>query len=239
MFFSYDEYNDYGQSYANENFCMDDAMDLVIESYINDQTIFETVLRRDFMEATGILTEASDDNFLVKMWNTITEFCEKIRKKILEIYDSFCKKIDEHKKTKAKKIVDKYKKYYNDSDASSIAQEYSIKNFKLNFDMGKNDKNNEKFVDAYLKVVQNIPYVDYMTKDYIEKIQDEFDNAPSKSELIEEVEKDLFTDDDIEKPLATDFSTKVKAMQDVIIQRTEEVRSIKLGKRKINDELKK
>ena len=241
MFFSYGDYDGYEQSYANENFSMDDTMDLVIESYINDQTIFETVLRRDFMEATGILTDASDDNFLVKMWNTICEFCEKIRKKILEIYDSFCKKIDEHKKNKARKIVDKYKKYYNDSDAAEILKEYSIKNFKMKLDALKDcgDKESEKFIDSMLSDTKDIPYVDQMSKDEIEKMQEEMDDKSSKSELRDEAEEKIFGDDDIEKPLEKNSATIIKEIQNTIIKRTEEIRSLKLGKRKINDEIKK
>ena len=60
------------------DFNVDDSMVIAIESYINDYTIFEAVLRRDLLEANGVLTEEADGNFLSGLWEKIKGAFKKL-----------------------------------------------------------------------------------------------------------------------------------------------------------------
>ena len=234
MFFSYEE----EINYAHEGCDIDDSMDLVIESYINDYTIFEAVLRRDFMEATGILSEAADDNFLVRMWNKILEFIEMIKKKIIGLYDAFVAKIDEAKKKHSRSIVDKYKKVYEKSDAASMIGDFSISNFKIRPQLlaagGEVDKLDVKSIVKMAKLaVLDIPYVDEVSKSTLEAMESGF-NEFKMSDVTDEVDKMIYSDDEIKNPFSSNFNSVVKGVQSVILEKTDAIRAVKLSKREIN-----
>ena len=74
---------------------LDSVFDGLLESYMNDYYIFETVLRQDYYEVSGLLTEASIKNFLVSIWEKIVQAFNWIKNKINEIIDKYIKKKDE------------------------------------------------------------------------------------------------------------------------------------------------
>ena len=76
---------------------LDSIFDGLLESYMNDYYIFETVLRQDYYEVSGLLTEASIKNFLVTIWEKIVQAFNWIKNKINEIIDKYIKKKDEKK----------------------------------------------------------------------------------------------------------------------------------------------
>ena len=119
------------ESYSdnNVNFDVEDGMNVVIESYINDYTIFEAVLRRDFLEVNGLLTEDGNKNFLKTIWEKILDFIKKAKVKVVEFFKNIRNKLFYNQK-KVEKIYKKYEKYFNNNKADELLKDFTINNFK-------------------------------------------------------------------------------------------------------------
>lgn len=88
-----DEFDMMNESYVNINFDVDESIyEYTLESYINDYTIFEATLRRDFLEVNGILTEDGNKNFLKAIFERILNAFRWIKNKIKELWNKIFKK---------------------------------------------------------------------------------------------------------------------------------------------------
>ena len=116
-----------------------DSMDIVIESYVNDLHVFESILQRDLLESIGVLTESSDDNsILSKLWQGILDIIEGFKKKINTIFESICDSIDNAKSKYYESQIKKTESEFDKADLSG----FTIKNFKL-FNYKEWEKNKE------------------------------------------------------------------------------------------------
>ena len=110
-----------------EEYDLDNLMESVISSYINDYTIFEATLKRDFLEVRGVLTEEAEGNLLKTLWEKIVGVFTRIKEAITKAIESLCAKIDEIKTSRCQKIVKKYDSLY--SRENGELDELSIDNF--------------------------------------------------------------------------------------------------------------
>ena len=108
---------------------MDDILELdsiyenVYDYYINDYIIFEGILRRDFLEVNGILTEASTKNFLKNIWERILKAFKWLKDRIKELIDKIFKRnkeednsdSDDSKEETIREMVKKLNRH-NDKD---------------------------------------------------------------------------------------------------------------------------
>ena len=75
------------------------------EYYVNDYIVFENILKRDYLEIAGVLTEADNRNFLQRFWDKIIQLIETIKQKVSVLIDKVTIKIDENKiKSLTKKL---------------------------------------------------------------------------------------------------------------------------------------
>ena len=104
---------------------LDSIYEGLVEYYINDYTIFEGILKRDFLEATGLLTEEAEKNLFQKIWNGIKKIFKIIIDKLKDIKEYFKDIIS---RINAAVFVKKYKKYY-DAENGELEEFYYEKGF--------------------------------------------------------------------------------------------------------------
>ena len=176
------------ESYIDEsvNFNVDDSMNVVIESYINDYTIFEAVLRRDLLEANGVLTEEADGNFLSGLWEKIKGAFKKIIDVIVGAFNNVIGRIERHKQEKANKLVAKYSNLFKTGDLSEFT--YKCKTMK-DFDFPTTE----------------VTLVDYTNanEENLKKYMEGIDVKKAKEELHKEA-----WGDSVEKPFANNNISK-------------------------------
>ena len=128
---------------------LDSAFTVDLESYINDYSIFEATLRRDFCEVLREQdednkdeeksedkkeTSGTDRNFLQRIWDKILELFGKIKEKISSIINYFCDQFEKYQREKIEKIKLKYYKYYkvaNSADLNNITIDFVLPNEKI------------------------------------------------------------------------------------------------------------
>ena len=222
MFFDYyDEMSGVDQGYN-----VNESMDLVVESYINDYTIFEAVLKRDFLEATDMLTEASEKSFLRGLWEKVLNLIDAIKKKVMDIIRSFVNKLDEIKKNQAKKLVDKYKRFF-EKDKNHDLDEFTMSGFNFKLEKGGDQHIASKIILSIGESIKNsIKPISQMSKTDIQNCLDEIDKETRNIKDIKKEYKEIFfdPDDDVENPFKT---IGVDTIKNFILRKTDDCRSIK------------
>ena len=67
----------------NSNYtCESDLMDIIVESYIDDYTLFESLLHRDLLESIDVVNESEDSNILTRIWEGILKIIGELKSKI-------------------------------------------------------------------------------------------------------------------------------------------------------------
>ena len=218
MFF--DSYKEYlmNESCIDESvdFNVDDSMVIAIESYINDYTIFEAVLRRDLLEANGVLTEGADGNFLSGLWEKIKGAFKKMIDLIVGAFNNVIGRIEKHKQEKANKLVAKYSNLFKTGDLKDFVHKCkAMKNFDL--------------------PIANISLEDYdkATEESLKKYMESIDVKKTKEELHKEA-----WGDQVEKPFASDSGLKDYVI-DILTSNLEYRTDIKKTKKTLLDDLKK
>ena len=89
---------------------LDSIYEGLYEYYVNDYIVFENILKRDYLEITGVLTEADNRNFLQKFWDKIIQLIETMKQKISILIDKVTIKIDQNKIKSLTKMLNNNKK---------------------------------------------------------------------------------------------------------------------------------
>ena len=113
----------------NNDLELDSIYEEVLNYHINDYTIFEATLRRDFLEVNGILTEDGNKNFLKTIWEKILAFIKKAKDRIVEFFKNIRNKLFYNEK-KLKEIRNKYMGYYSNEKAFNLLKDFTMNNFK-------------------------------------------------------------------------------------------------------------
>ena len=233
MFFDYyDEITS-----VDEGYNVNESMDLVIESYINDYTIFEATLKRDFLEATDMLTEASDKSFLRGIWEKVLNLIDAIKRKVMDIIRSFANKLDELKKNQAKKLIDKYKRFFEKDNSNHDLKDFTMSGFNFKLDSSEdskiaNDVGSMLRVMVYETGVKEP--ISKLTKTAIQNSLDKMDKLDRKEAKKELKEKFFDPDDEIENPFKT---IGVGPIKNFILRKTDECKTIKNTKKTLIGEL--
>lgn len=192
---------------SNYSISLDDSIGLVVESYINDYTIFEAVLRRDFYELIREQEEEkkendtneekkegkSNKNFFVSIWERIVSIFKSIKEKITGFINNIVNRIETHKQEKANNMVAKYKPLFDKGEQHLKDFTYKCKEMKdWNPD---EDKFNTTIIDFDNATEESI-------KSHMEKMTD-------VKKIKEIIHKECWGDE-IEKPFA------VSDMRDII-----------------------
>ena len=193
---------------------LDSIYEEVLNYYINDYTIFEAALRRDFLEVNGILTEDGNKNFIQKIWAGLKKLFKIIIDKLKQLLHRF---LDIISSIKANAFIKKYKKYYEKENGELIDFKYEKGFYKYKHSGSLRLKGFvplDKFVD-----INNIKYTTEATKSelkdlklYIhnELVDDNKSIYPFKEhlELKNEISDDIFQlsgtreiEDDIKKTI--------------------------------------
>ena len=209
-----------------------DTMDIVIESYVNDFYIFESILQRDMLESIGVLTESSnDESILSKLWQGILNIIEGFKKKINTIFDSICDSID---KAKSKYYDSQIKKTESEFDKADLS-EFTIKNFKL-FNYNEWEKN--KAVETVLSKVLELD-IDKLKGQPLETItlmkNKDFAVYQNIKSSLHDV---LWSKTNVEKPFKDNSELKT-IIKSIVRERAKENTTIKRSKKKILDHLNK
>ena len=192
-----------------EEYDLDNLMESVISSYINDYTIFEATLKRDFLEVRGVLTEEAEGNLLKTLWEKIVGVFTRIKEAITKAIESLCAKIDEIKTSRCQKIVEKYDSLY--SRENGELDELSIDNFYP----WKEDVHVE-FTFAFM-------YSDDITTDKINKRMSEIKD---KKTIKSDVHKKMWSETKVEYPFKEDRALKNK-IKNIILNKTLNINVIK------------
>ena len=232
MFFDYyDEMSGVDQGYN-----VNESMDLVVESYINDYTIFEAVLKRDFLEATDMLTESSEKSFLRGLWEKVLNLIDAIKKKVMDIIRSFVNKLDEIKKNQAKKLVDKYKRFF-EKDKNNDINEFTMSGFNFKLEKGGDTKIANNIIAKISTDIRDMMKpVQSMSKTDIQNCLDELDKQARNAKDNKKDYKELFfdPDDDDENPFKTIGADTIK---NFILRKTDDCRTIKNLKKSISGDI--
>ena len=117
--------------YSSDYTCESDLLDSIVESYIDDYALFETLLHRDLLESVDVISESGDSNILTTIWEGILKIIEGLKKKINSVIESVCDAIDKVKSDYYDKTIKKTESQYDKADLSG----FTIKNLKLfNYD---------------------------------------------------------------------------------------------------------
>lgn len=232
MFFDYyDEITS-----VDEGYNVNESMDLVIESYINDYTIFEAVLKRDFLEATDMLTEASEKSFLRGLWEKVLNLIDTIKKKVMDIIRSFSNKLDEIKRNQAKKLIDKYKRFF-EKDTKHDLNEFTMSGFNFKLDSSEDGKVASAItVKISTEIRSMMKPVTSLSKTDIQNYLDELDKQANNAKDNKKEYKEAFfdPDDDIENPFKT---IGVAPIKNFILRKTDDCKTIKNIKKNLINEL--
>ena len=189
-------------------------MEELVNYYINDYTIFEATLKRDFYEVTGLLTEEAEGNFFQKIWQSIVNFFQKFKESLSKFIDSFVESIDKITQfadlVKLGKFMGLYGSEYRDKLKDLKFKGY--KTFKL---------------PGVTSLKQSVSSVNSLTYDLSrEEMEKRIQKIPDPKKVKEDVHKRAWGDKEIEYPFREDETTMDKIMQ-VMQNRVTLVRDIK------------
>ena len=202
---------------SNYDISIDDSLGLVVESYINDYTIFEAVLRRDFYELIREQEEEkkedteenkteekkegkSNKNFFVNIWENIVKAFKWLRDKISGLINNIVNRIETHKQEKVNTMVSKYKPLFDKGEQHLKDFTYKCKEMK---DFNVSIKDNFNVV---------IPDFDGITEDSIKSHMEKMTDVKK----IKEKMNGFSWGDEIEKPF------NINKMKELIIKNIEE-----------------
>ena len=192
----------------NEEVDLTSVYDGVLESYINDYTIFEATLRRDFLEVNGLLTEAAEGNFLSNIWEKIVEAFKGLVKKIQDIIERFQAAIVTFKQTKLNQIVEKYKPYFDKENGE--LNDFSIKKYKLK-KTSECEKEIEKLLSEYYTIANEFDkmeeYIEGYNEDQI-KAQIEKIDGIKMEDIKEKFKKAIYVENERTNPFKEDSNLK-------------------------------
>ena len=194
--------------------------------YINDYIIFEATLRRDFLECLGILTEDGDKNFLQKIWDKIKEVMKNFVDKLKRLIESFRQAIAAFKHDRAQALLEHYKPYFD--KGKDKLKDFTIKKFRLNLEaIDELDKIFDKYNDDALDINKiNSDSSEEAIKAAIEKL----DNIKTE-DLKNEINKTLYSEQDITNPFASNINGMVADLVNIISEKVEDIYEIKETKR--------
>ena len=213
---------------------LDSIYEGLYESYVNDYIIFEGILRRDFLEVNGILSENAAGDFFKGIWKRILSVLKIIKNKIKEVVDKILTVSSNIRNNfKSKKFINKYKKYY-DKENGQLNNFYYEKGFIACKDstyllstptFGSIDKiNNESDVKKFEKYIyseyKNVEeYKKRMQKDLLENKESKYpfrDNKDLKTNIIELIDHRLYHyENDIKELKKKDLNEIEKTEKDV------------------------
>ena len=99
---------------------LDSIYEELVNYHINDYAIFEATLKRDFLEATGVLNEAQDEIFCEQVGESITNMIFNFKNSISKITDRFVNYITDYKKNKWDKRWAKEKDIWEKADLTGL-----------------------------------------------------------------------------------------------------------------------
>lgn len=162
------------------------------EYYVNDYIVFENILKRDYLEITGVLTEADNRNFLQKFWDKIIQLIETMKQKISILIDKVTIKIDQNKIKSLTKMLNNNK---------ALIEKTCLYNFPINI---FNQPDTKPLDELRNRLKSNMSLsIDSITNENIDKIKDDIKNSKSK---FSDIHKQMW--DDIKKYKKADYSTK-------------------------------
>ena len=113
--------------YSSDYTCESDLLDSMVESYIDDYALFETLLHRDLLESVDVISESGDSNILTRIWEGILKIIGELKSKINSVIESVCDAIDKLKSDYYDKTIKKTESQYDKADLSG----FTIRNLKL------------------------------------------------------------------------------------------------------------
>ena len=171
---------------------LDSIYEGLYEYYVNDYIVFENILKRDYLEITGVLTEADNRNFLQKFWDKIIQLIETMKQKISILIDKVTIKIDQNKIKSLTKMLNNNK---------ALIEKTCLYNFPINI---FNQPNTKPLDELRNRLKSNMSLsIDSITNENIDKIKDDIKNSKSK---FSDIHKQMW--DDIKKYKKADYSTK-------------------------------
>ena len=171
---------------------LDSIYEGLYEYYVNDYIVFENILKRDYLEITGVLTEADNRNFLQKFWDKIIQLIETMKQKISILIDKVTIKIDQNKIKSLTKMLNNNK---------ALIEKTCLYNFPINI---FNQPDTKPLDELRNRLKSNMSIsIDSITNENIDKIKDDIKNSKSK---FSDIHKQMW--DDIKKYKKADYSTK-------------------------------
>lgn len=169
---------------------LDSIYDNILESYINDYTIFEAVLRRDYYQSTGLLTEEADRNFVQVMWDKLIELINAAKHKVISIVDSVINKSHDKTLEKYKKMVEDNKELLNKTDFSNFTCDFK------SIDWSKDEDGNNSFKNLCdtFSVQLNWSINDLRTRDIDDIIKTYTDSVKDGKKINEDFYKKFVID---------------------------------------------
>ena len=171
---------------------LDSIYEGLYEYYVNDYIVFENILKRDYLEITGVLTEADNRNFLQKFWDKIIQLIETMKQKISILIDKVTIKIDQNKIKSLTKMLNNNK---------ALIEKTCLYNFPINI---FNQPDTKPLDELRNRLKSNMSLsIDSIKNENIDKIKDDIKNSKSK---FSDIHKQMW--DDIKKYKKADYSTK-------------------------------
>jgi hypothetical protein len=109
-------------------YAMPDGPDLMVQEAVDvDQRMFDLFVEHDFLECAvnhGLVAESTlvaiDESFVTDVWEKVKEFIIKIKNKVVSIAKAAAVKLNAFFIKDNGALVDKYKKQFDNADASKI-----------------------------------------------------------------------------------------------------------------------
>ena len=226
---------------------MDSIYEEIFDSYIDDYTIFENTLQRDYFEVTGIITEeANNRNFLQKIWDFILKIFKTIKEKIDGIIEKFIVAWDNKRKQSDDQLLARYI-----TDLGEGIQEYyerkNAKGFRINigtrditkFEMSKFHDfkaiKNDGFIDKIVNMVDDLDFNNLDKK----RMENMIEEIKTPEEIKKDTHYGFFEEEETQYPFKKDPEKMVEKISHVITNYVSNERSIKNGKKKILNALTK
>ena len=208
---------------------LDSVFDGLLESYMNDYYIFETVLRQDYYELSGILTEASIKNILVNIWEKIVQAFNWIKNKIEEIINKFLQAKDRHD--------DKF----NNALASSFTTLWGVDR-ERNYEKLKNFEykgwhkikgvinSDSKYLKNLDNMIKNLSFYN-MDKKAMEMTMENY--PKDMKALVKGIHDSMYEEETTDRPFEKDTEHDVELLVNILRGRTGNIRTLKNMKRNI------
>jgi hypothetical protein len=168
---------------------LDSIYENMYEYYVNDYIIFEGVLRRDYYECIGVLTEDGNKNFLKNIWEKIIHALKSFKEKIKELITKIRDKMLYNNEKKLKTIWNKYFDVYKNENGK--LNEFTMKNFKPFNPINTSEIETIFDIDTF-SFMKNI-----ITDEDIKKLQDKLNNI---DKLKEDIHNKIWINKKVEYP---------------------------------------